>query len=183
MDSTRAALIASVEARALRVARGFRGVGVLWEDLAQEARLALVEAASRFDLSRDREAWWPYARRRVLGRLRGMLRADFAARGRGVDEYPAPDDAWEERRSDTLWSYLERLGPVQRWLIVRRYGLDGLAAGSLWELSRACGVSVSTVVRALRIIRGTLRGAMEADGWNCGPEPKELARRQRINET
>jgi RNA polymerase primary sigma factor len=135
----------------LKVARQYRGRGVLMEDLVAEGNLGLLEAARRFDPGRGTKfityaMWW--IRKRILqafhdrAPLPGIhLSLDWAPDHHAslLDRLPDPAAVHPELallgRADrqVVRAALARLTHRERHVLSLRYGLDGEAALTLKE--------------------------------------------------
>jgi RNA polymerase sigma factor (sigma-70 family) len=165
-DHERQQLITANLAFAGWFARRYQGQGVPYNDLRQEARLALCEAAQTFDPSNHSANIRTYAGWLIWRRLKDLVEktrkfpavVDLTER-EPVDlgsELPYPECVIEE-----LLDSVSTLPNPDQEILVRRYGLDGAPKWSLEETEQRLGISGfkirQSIKRSLTVLSQDLR--------------------------
>jgi RNA polymerase sigma factor (sigma-70 family) len=167
---------------AKQLAGRYRGQGVSFDDLEQEAALGLVEAARRFDPSiTPVEHFGEYAKSQALKRVIKILESELGHRSAvKLTDLPAPEpDASALSAENELWSAAEILDRDERDLIRDRYGMDGCRKHSIIELASERGISVRALKMRLEDIRSRLRAELLSRGFKAGV--RTAARHQLLN--
>jgi len=170
-------LVAANEHAARAAARRFAGKGREFEDLAQEAMLALCEAALRFRPDAHPGVLFSqFARKRMLGRL---IRATSVPRPAplGFDPIDPASDTGDpgERWHADLWAGLEQLDSFEQLLIRRRYGLAE-PPRTIEQLAEAYGRTPRYIRCRIERARHRLRGFLEWHEVEPRASDRETAR-------
>jgi RNA polymerase sigma factor (sigma-70 family) len=162
----RQALISANLAFAGWFARRYQGHGVPYNDLRQEARLALCEAAQSFDPANHSANIRTYAGWLIWGRLNKLVEkankfptlVDFTE-DQPVD--PGSELPYPESVIDELLDSVSTLPDPDQEILVRRYGLDGAPKWSVEETELKLGISAfqirRSISRSFRILNRELR--------------------------
>lgn len=149
------------------------------DDAEQEAALAALLAASRFNPGHERSHWQNYTKRHIWGALKDWLHRrpllhptrhnrqsspHLCLRGEKAEEVlqfvAAPRDSYGEFL-DTVLDAVKRLPAGHQEVITKRFGLDGLGERTLAELGQEAGGLTREAIRqrekkALARLRGGL---------------------------
>jgi RNA polymerase sigma factor (sigma-70 family) len=135
-------------------AKRYRDRGVPYVDLRQEARLALCQAANRFEPQTHGAKFVTYA----AYWIRRALTEQVAAAERfptPIEVLPGdlvgddPEPSLDERAMTDLWDAINELPPRDRRILLRRYGLDGLRKWTVEESEIRFRMSAHLIRRSL----------------------------------
>jgi RNA polymerase sigma factor (sigma-70 family) len=132
--------------------------GPEWEDLLQEARLGLCEAAAAYDDRPDGNnngngfaLFSTYAFPWIIGRVKkavALIRAHQL--NERTDLYQVQDpsqNTFDTGRFEAMWTAFEQLPSIEQDVLIYRYGLRGKRQRTQQETSAQLNISVSTVKR------------------------------------
>lgn len=130
--------------------------GPEWEDLMQEARLALCEAAAAYDDRPDdsgngHASFSTYAFPWIIGRVKkaaSLIKAWRHNEGMDLNQVPDPSkNTFDPDRVEAMWTAFEQLPSIEQDVLMYRYGLRGRRQRTQQETSAQMNISVSTVKR------------------------------------
>lgn len=152
-DADFSAYLAARQPALLRTAYLLTGSRADAEDLLQTAMAKLYLA---WDRVRDRESVDGYARRIIVNEHNSLWRRAWKRQEIAVNEVPeraAPEDAYDDGRDASLWSFVQSLPRRQRAVVVLRYYEQLSEAETADVLGCSVGTVKSQCSRALAALR------------------------------
>ena len=143
------------------LARRYRRPGLDVDDLEQEAALALVEAAKKFEPEKNPGVPFVAFARPFLVRRLGVIACPEALASLPHD-LPAPSDPAAECAATELWSALEVLPDREQAILIRRFGLTGQPPAELEDLCKEFKLSYRRLTELLQAARVILEAELYA---------------------